>query len=248
MTDSPFRTPTGTTVPAVTAAEMAHIDDIAVDEVGIQLVQMMENAGRTLAWHVRDLGHGPVLVIAGGGGNGGGGLACARHLLNRNVSVDIVLDRDPATLSGATAEQYRILQEMGQSTYRDLRSAADNSPYTVVVDSLIGYGLDGDVREPARTIIDSILAMDAPIVSLDVPSGLDATTGERSNTAVSPDRTVTLALPKTGLVNRSGSLYLADIGLPATVFERLDLSYTNPFGSRPWIHLQTATNPASEPA
>jgi len=81
-----FTTPAGRAVPAVTAAEMAEVDRVAVDEVGLRLLQMMENAGRTLAAQVRALADGPVTVLAGSGGNGGGGLAAARELANRGLS------------------------------------------------------------------------------------------------------------------------------------------------------------------
>lgn len=85
MIEAAFRTDTGARVPAVTADEMAEIDHIAVEEFGLALQQMMENAGRTLAQHARQVGSEPVAVLAGNGGNGGGGLVCARHLLNRDV-------------------------------------------------------------------------------------------------------------------------------------------------------------------
>ncbi|WP_277813211.1 NAD(P)H-hydrate epimerase [Haloferax sp. ATB1] len=66
----------------------------------------MENAGRILAWHVRDVGNGEAIIVAGNGGNGGGGLACARHLANRGIPVQVVLDRPAAELSGDAAHQY----------------------------------------------------------------------------------------------------------------------------------------------
>ena len=89
MTRNSFRTPTGRDVTAVTADEMRAVDRVAVEEVGLQLLQMMENAGRILAWHVREVRdeRGPVIVVAGNGGNGGGGMAYARHLVNRGIQV-----------------------------------------------------------------------------------------------------------------------------------------------------------------
>ena len=68
-----FQTATGKALTAVTASEMEAVDRVAVDEFGISLLQMMENAGRNLAWHIRDTRTGPVIVLAGNGGNGGGG-------------------------------------------------------------------------------------------------------------------------------------------------------------------------------
>jgi NAD(P)H-hydrate epimerase len=77
-----------------------------------------------------------------------------------------------------------------------------------------------------------------PIVSLDIPSGIDATTGEPLGVAVTPDRTVTLALPKMGLDASTGALYLADIGIPRTVYDRLGIEYEPPFGDDDWVRLE----------
>src|SRR6056297_3358061 len=112
MEKAAFETETGTMVAAVTANEMGEVDRVAVDEVGLTLLQMMENAGRNLAEVVRSVDGEDVTVLAGNGGNGGGGLVAARHLANRDVSVDVVLDRPPTDLDGATAHQYRILDAM----------------------------------------------------------------------------------------------------------------------------------------
>lgn len=239
MTQNSFRTLDGRDVTAVTAAEMREVDRVAVEEVGLQLLQMMENAGRILAWHVRDVRdeEGTVVVVAGNGGNGGGGMACARHLANRGIPLQIVLDRSAEELSGVAAKQYRILDEMAVpiTTGAERLSQADGQ--SVIVDALVGYGLDGDVRPPASSVIDSMNRQRAPIVSLDVPSGVDATTGETLGVAVTPDRTVTLALPKTGLDAVTGAIYLADISVPQTVYERLGIDYERPSGDDDWIRL-----------
>lgn len=224
MTRDAFRTADGRAVPAVTADEMREVDRIAVEEVGFSLLGMMENAGRHLAETVRSLDRGPVTVYAGGGGNGGGGLAAARHLANRDATVDVVLDRDPADLDGAAADQLRVLRAMDVPIgVEPEREAA------LLVDALVGYGLTGELRGLAADLVASIEGRSAPVVSLDVPSGRDATTGETPGPAVEPDVTLTLALPKTGLEGLSGRLLLADIGIPAVVFERAGIDYTSPF-------------------
>jgi NAD(P)H-hydrate epimerase len=248
MTGTTFRTPDGRDVTAVTPEEMADVDRVAVEDVGLQLLQMMENAGRALAWHARDVHDDEeVLVVAGNGGNGGGGMTCARHLANRDVPVSVLLDRPPADLTGAAAHQHGILAEMGVPHATDIEhlSSVGGPTHlpsvgtsTVVVDALIGYGLAGEVRSPAREYIEAINDAPGPVVSLDVPSGVDATTGEILGNAVRPDRAVTLALPKTGLDAVPGTLYLADIGIPETVYERLDITYENPFGEQDWIALE----------
>ncbi|WP_255152765.1 NAD(P)H-hydrate epimerase [Halorarius halobius] len=240
MTKNLFRTPAGGVITAVTAAEMQEVDQVAVEDVGLQLLQMMENAGRILAWHVRDIQkeETPVLVVAGNGGNGGGGMACARHLANRGAPVRLIVDRPPDELSGAAATQYRILDEMDIPITTDTERLSQSEGQRVIVDALIGYGLDGEIRPPASGLIKRINGVSESVVSLDVPSGIDATTGETLGIAVTPDRTVTLALPKTGLETVTGALYLADISIPQTVFERLDIEYDRPFGRDDWIELK----------
>lgn len=225
---------------AVTATEMQEVDRVAVEEVGLQLLQMMENAGRILAWHVREVRNedAPVIVVTGNGGNGGGGMACARHLANRGISVRIVVDRSPDELSGAAAIQSQILAEMAVPISTDAERLSPANGQRVIVDALIGYGLDGEVRPPASRLIERLNRLPEQVVSLDVPSGIDATTGETLGIAVTPDRTITLALPKTGLETVAGALYLADISVPQTVYERLDIDYERPFGRDDWIELE----------
>jgi NAD(P)H-hydrate epimerase len=224
--DTVFETGEGLAVPAVTADQMRDVDRIAVEELGLRLLQMMENAGRALARHVRERAGGEtVTVLAGPGGNGGGGMAAARHLANRDVDVRVVLDRDPAALEGAAAIQHRILSGMDVPVAADRDSMAWSA---VVVDALVGYGLSGPLRGTAARLVEA-LPDEATVVSLDVPTGRDATTGETPGPAVRPDLTVTLALPKTGLAGAPGALVLADIGIPAVVYGDLDVDYANPF-------------------
>ncbi|MFT4890853.1 MAG: NAD(P)H-hydrate epimerase [Halobacteriales archaeon] len=243
MPRSSFRTPGGREVTAVTASEMRAVDRVAVEEVGLELLQMMENVGRVLAWHVRDVRDartedGEVVVVAGNGGNGGGGMACARHLANRDVTVRVLLDRSPGELTGAAAHQARILEAMAVPRTTDADGLFDHEGPIVLVDALVGYGLSGEVRHPAREYVDRVNHRPDPVVSLDVPSGRDATTGETRGAAVTPDRTVTLALPKTGLDGATGALYLADIGIPGTAYDRLDVDYDPPFDDHDWVELE----------
>lgn len=238
MARNTFRTPAGQEVTAVTAAGMREVDRVAVEEVGLQLLQMMENAGRALAWHVRAVRDDEsVVVVAGDGGNGGGGLTCARHLANRDVPVRVVLDRPSEDLSGAAAHQCRILEatDVTVATGPDAIDRFDEP--TVRVDALVGYGVHGEMRPPAANYVEELNRTVDPVVSLDVPSGMDATTGDTNGVRVHPDRTVTLALPKTGLDAVDGPLYLADIGIPATVYDRLGIDYGPPFDDADWVEL-----------
>lgn len=219
-----FETAPGRGVPAVTADQMREVDRVAVEQVGVDLLMMMENAGRTLATHARELYDGPVVVLAGSGGNGGGGLCAARHLLNHGVSVEVVLDRPPPDLSGAAASQWRILEAMGVNPVEE--NALDGA---FVVDALIGYGLRDAPRERAADLIEACDAA-TRVLALDVPSGVDATTGNRPGIAIDADHTLTLALPKTGLADTDvGTLTLADIAIPPVVYERVGIDYDSPF-------------------
>jgi NAD(P)H-hydrate epimerase len=237
-----FRTEQGLVVPAVSAEQMREIDRIAVQDFGLGLLQMMENAGRNLAGNVMEMlggSEGRVMVLAGAGGNGGGGIACARHLHNRGFSISIVLDRDPAALSGAPAAQLDVLAASGltpaaPSTAGSLVERAD-----LVVDALIGYGLQSAPRGRTAELIELCNASAGLILALDVPSGLDATSGETPGVVVQPNRTLTLALPKSGLAGQPGDLYLADIGIPPEAYARLGIALPPIFGPSYWLRLVT---------
>jgi len=243
MKQSAYHTPGGDDVSAVTADEMAAVDRVAVDEFHIGLLQMMEHAGRNLAWHVRSVASGSVCILAGSGGNGGGGLAAGRHLVNRDVPVSVVLDRHPDELDGATRRQHDTLRRMGVPIDYGVEALEARNP-DLVVDALVGYGLDGPLRGTTGELVEAVNSHDTQVVSLDVPSGRNATTGGQPGVAVQPIRLVTLALPKTGLLRLETDLYLADIGIPAGVYESLELPYSNPFDEHYWVSLsQTCEDP-----
>lgn len=235
-----FRTAKGVSVPAVTAEQMRAVDRVAMEDFGLGILQMMENAGRNLAGNVLEmLGGvgGRVTVLAGGGGNGGGGLCCARHLHNRGVTVQVVLDRDPGRLTGAAGVQWEILQAagLGLVTGKDVDGAIREAQ--IVVDALVGYSLRGAPRGRAAELIDLTNRHAERVLSLDIPSGVDATTGATAGLSVRPERTLTLALPKSGLENGPGELFLADIGIPPEVYHQLALVYEPPFQEGYWIRL-----------
>lgn len=231
------------TLPAVTVAQMREVDRIMVDELGIGLVQMMENAGRSLAELTLEL-HRPevCVVLAGTGGNGGGGLAAARHLHNRGVAVRVVVP--PGELSGVPGRQLAILRRLGVPV--DDRPPV--SGVDVIIDAMVGYSLRGPLRAPYESWAGWAAAADAPVVALDVPSGLDPDTGTARGVAVTADATVTLALPKRGLLTaapgRVGDLYAADISVPPGVLARVGAPVDPrrpPFAAAPIVRVAVPT-------
>lgn len=235
-----FFTDSGIEVPAVTAEQMRDVDHIAGEETGPNLFQMMENAKRNLALlAIAVLGDvwnkATIVVLTGSGGNGGGGICAARHLANHGINVRLCI-AEPDCLEEVPAFQRKIFQSTnGEEIARD---SLGGERADLIIDALIGYGLRSAPRNPVATLIHWANDTGTPILALDVPSGLDATTGQTPGECIRPHWTMTLALPKTGLLpQRTGQLFLADIGIPEQTYRRLGLSYVNPFAKSFWIPL-----------
>ena len=227
MTASSFVTSAGIEVAAVTADQMREVDRIAIEETGPNLYQMMENAGRNLAaMTIRLLGSEwrdeRIVVLAGTGGNGGGGICGARHLANRGGNVSVVVS-DATNLREVPARQLAIYRGTdGRVLGPDELGGLDPS---LILDAVIGYSLSGPPRGPAFHMIEWALSEEAPVLSLDVPSGIDSTTGGAPGIHVVAAHTMTLALPKTGLDGVAvGDLRLADIGIPRETYRRAGLA------------------------
>ena len=234
--------------PAVTAAQMREVDRAMIEDFHIELVQMMENAGSGLARLAMDaFAPARVVVLAGHGGNGGGGLVAARHLANRGLAVHVVLAGPAAQLTPVPAHQLDILYRMqvpvsAVSATGPVSAALDPvGDVDLIVDALIGYSLQGDPTEPTAGLIRWANAHPAPVLSLDTPSGLDVTTGVAGHPCVRADATLTLALPKTGLLctREVGRLYLADISVPPLVYRRMGIKVGDPFGAAPVVALDS---------
>ena len=224
--------PPGT--PLVTADQMREIDRAMIEDFGVTLLQMMENAGRNLAKVIARTSPGRehisrrVVVVAGPGGNGGGGLVAARHLHNRGIDVSVILSAREDSVTDAVRHQLHILRRSGVSI--DSAETADWNKLIdeagVLVDALFGYSLDGRPRDPAASFIRAMNEADAPVVSNDIPTGIDATTGIVHEPAVRATATVTIALPKIGLLSAEagslvGDLYLGDISVPPRLYEQV---------------------------
>ncbi|MBS3944997.1 MAG: NAD(P)H-hydrate epimerase [Melioribacter sp.] len=222
-----FITENGIKVPAVTAEQMKEIDRIAIEETGPNLFQMMENAGRNLAELtmkvIRSDFKQEILVLAGKGGNSSGGICAARHLANRGYQVKVCIT-EPEKLKDVSKYQLHI----SKSTNAEIISIEELQKENpdLIIDAIIGYSLTGELKGSALELIKWAESKLCIKISIDVPSGVDATTGKTYCDFIKPDLTMTLALPKTGLLPElTGELYLADIGIPPNIFSKINLQY-----------------------
>ena len=214
--------------PFLSTQQMREVDRAMIEDYKISLLQMMENAGRCLAdlSRSRFLGGDPrgrrVLVLAGTGGNGGGGLVCARRLHNWGAIVRVLMTAEPQRLGEVPRQQHSILERMGLKV--DVAGEESDLPGNdLVVDALIGYSLRGAPSGVAAALIRRANSLSAPVLSLDVPSGVATTEGTVHDPAVRATATMTLALPKEGLRTTEarkavGELYLADISVPPSLY------------------------------
>ncbi len=215
-------------LPELTTEQMSEVDRIMVDELHITLLQMMENAERHLAeLAIRRYQPVTCTVLSGPGGNGGGGLVAARHLANRGVDVEVVLSA-PEAMTEVPAHQLDILRGMSVPVVTAPRDPA------LVLDAVLGYSLSGDPHGRAAELIQWANVREAPVLSLDTPSGLELTSGRVGTPCTVADATLTLALPKRGLRHAPevvGALFAADISVPASVYARLGISLAAPFAA-----------------
>jgi NAD(P)H-hydrate epimerase len=212
----------------------------------------MENAGRNAADLIKawvsdravrlanrlDLSASEISIVCGKGNNGGDGFVIARHMVNRGFNVSVYLAAPGDTLTGDAAINYRIARALEIPMTEVLDEAACEAAAVkwrksvAVIDAVLGTGFAGEVREPLAWVINQVNAARAAdpapvIVAIDVPSGMNANTGEVAAPAVRADYTVTFLARKTGFAAPAAREYLgqvvvADIGAPTDlILERL---------------------------
>jgi len=269
-----FLTENGLSVPAVTADQMVEVDRIALEETGPTRFQMMEKTGRHLAQQAMDCLRsqdipkvlsdtppnrpGPsralrVVVLAGGGMNGGGGICAAKHLANQGLDVYLCL-ANAAALTDISRWQYHLYQESPgqQVAVEELTSdrwPLEHGEADLIVDALMACRVPQAPVGNDLALIHWANGQQTPILSLDIPSGMDATQGNTPGAFMQARWTMTLALPKTGLhPEMTGELILADIGIPAKTYraKSLKLSYRSPFQGSYRVPLHYQTSVASE--
>jgi NAD(P)H-hydrate epimerase len=233
-----FETDQEVLVPTVSIEQIREVDRIAIENQTPNLFQMMENAGRDLAEAaVSLLGSGwcqvPITVFAGNGSNGGGGVAAARHLANRGGDVSLV-PSGSSRLNPILRQQLALFEETPGRLCE-----TPGEEVGLILDAVIGYGLSGVPHGRAAEMIVAINAIGVPIISLDVPSGLDADGGRTHGVAVVPTETLTLGLPKPGLHSAAaGDVWLGDLGVPVGVYQRIGISPSpRIFETGPIVHL-----------
>lgn len=212
----------------VTASEMRELERRAADEAGLPTLVLMEHAGRAVAqvtWKLlRERGGNRVVVVCGKGNNGGDGLCAARHLANAGLSVRVYLLARDQDLEGDAATNLRALRAGGVEVDNvvgavDTALRAVGVGADVIVDAIFGTGFRGSPMGLAARAIEAINDSRLPVVAVDVPSGLDADTGRVEGPCVRAQVTVTMGLPKVGVLLYPGAAYcgqvvVADLGLP----------------------------------
>lgn len=209
---------------AVSAQEMKRCDDHTVAKIGIPALVLMERAAMETvqALLAKRAKRGKILVLSGVGNNGGDGLAAGRMLaaLGDQVAFFIVGNKEKA--SEQTARQIRILENLGFSIQSNLKE----EEYDIVIDALFGVGLSRNLEGVYRDVVEEINRMrqrGTYVVSVDVPSGICADTGNVMGAAIQADLTVTFAFAKRGLLlypgkSYAGELMVRDIGIPSKAF------------------------------
>jgi NAD(P)H-hydrate epimerase len=217
---------------------MRRVDELAVKEYNIKIDQMMELAGFSLAILAktilgRSIEKKKVALLIGKGNNGGGGLVAARHLDNWGVTVIPIIAHENG-LKKSVKDRIETLKLLVKVHFFETESFVERilSKSILIIDCLIGYGIMGDPKFPISKIISLANSSENSILSLDLPSGLDPTTGKPYEPCVKAKNTLTLALPKSGLMFEDarkfvGNLFLADIGIPPSLYSKLGITIGN---------------------
>jgi hydroxyethylthiazole kinase-like uncharacterized protein yjeF len=209
--------------------EVRAVDAWAIESLGIAGVVLMENAGSgcadIIAQRLGGAAGKRVCIFCGGGNNGGDGYVIARHLHNAGCSVRVVICADRGKIKGDALENLRIIEKM-QLDIEMIDSCGEMvvrvaSDCDMVVDALLGTGLSGQLRDNYIELIESINGLDAEIVAVDIPSGLDCDEGVALGAAIKAAATVTFVAVKKGFIVETakeftGDVYVVSIGIEPT--------------------------------
>jgi len=208
--------------------EMRRMDETCIHQYGIPAQVLMENAASS-SFNLIQKNYPilPVLVICGSGNNGGDGLALARKLHSAGREVQILLQGDPGKFSNESAQNFRILQNIGLPLFLNpeteiIQSLIQNT--RLIVDAFLGTGLNRDINDSARFLIETINSSGRPVVALDIPSGLDGNSGVPRGAAVKAEMTICFGAPKKGNIlgpgiPYNGTLFCSTISFPRILYE-----------------------------
>lgn len=218
----------------VDSSEMARIDRKTIEEIGIPGIVLMENAARGAAAfyqeEIPNLERCCIAVVAGSGNNGGDGFALARLFSEKGARVRVICLRPPEKIRGDARINYEILLKLNVeiTVWDETKDFAGQFEVIrtsdVIIDAILGTGLNSEVRGLFKDVIEAVNRLDIPVLAVDVPSGIDASTGKILGVAIRARATATFALPKIGQILDPGEEYVGklkvvDIGVPACVLQ-----------------------------
>ncbi len=215
----------------VTARQIKRLDQFAIEEIGIPSLVLMENAGQAVAGEIiqRFPRKTKINIFCGIGHNGGDGFVTARYLSQHGKRVQVFLIGKANTLKNDSLVNYKILKRLGFSIKEigiNWKFSKERVSNSLIVDAIFGVGLNRMIQQPFQGIIEKLNAFKQPIICIDVPSGLDATTGRIYGAAVKAHTTVTFTLAKKGFYQKEGPrhvgrIVVVDIGIPKKLYQTL---------------------------
>jgi NAD(P)H-hydrate epimerase len=220
-------------IPAITPEQRVEIGRSMVEDFGVDPIQILESAARHFAHLARDrflagdARDKSVVVLAGAGGKGQVALAAARTLASWGATVDVFLLRERSRHTAAALRLLETLDRM-KVTVRDPSAPLAAEGPDAILEGTVGSGLRGRPKEDLADAVRWATAQRIPILSLEVPAGMDAGSGGVASPSIKATATLALALPQKGVVahgaeEHRGELYLGDLGVPEIALRRLGL-------------------------
>jgi len=219
----------------LTQQEMRKLEKIAIDDYQMTSRLLMENAGRSIFDYIRSLNQNfsKVIILSGLGNNGGDGFVLARQLYNKDIPFELFIIGDAEKIKGDALLNLNILKKLDvdinmiEDKYkiRSLEQIIDKND--LIIDAILGIGINGPVRELASEVIEVINSSHNMVISIDLPSGVSSDAATIENIAVKADATVTLGLPKFGNIlfpgaNYNGNVVVGDVGISAKIADAIE--------------------------
>ena len=213
---------------STTAQKIQKLDDVAINKFGIPSLCLMETAGRLVSDEIiaycRKYKKRKVTVVCGVGNNAGDGFVIARYLINAGLNVSVVHIGQSRKFKKDALLNYTLFTKLDGKVESDYAKAIGKAD--IIVDALFGVGLSRDIESPYWEVIECINKAKGYVFSVDVPSGINATTGKMCGIAVKAKTTITFTMAKTGLLKADGKKYtgrlkIVDIGIPKKLIKKI---------------------------